>query len=129
MARKKREYLKPEQRLSIQLALEGRNWKEVAEAVNVTEQTIWNWRQDPYYISELITAQENILQETALRFNTYISAGFATLYRIARNENKEYDQKVQAEAAAKLIELPMMSVQKLKLLEHNRRELKFEDAD
>ena len=123
---KKRNYLTEKQRQAIQLALEGRKWSAIAEILEVTYKTVWEWRQTPLFQAELTLSQEAMLNETSLLFNTYISAGYATLYKIAVNKDEIYEHKLQAECAAKLVKLPMMGMEKLKVLEHNRRELNIE---
>lgn len=127
--RKKKTTLTAQQRQAIQLALEGRKWRDIAETLEITEQGLWEWRQNPLFIAELTISQENCLNETSLLFNTYVSAGFAGLFRISQNKNKEYDPKLELEASRLLVELPYSGIEKLKVIEHNRRELNMEDAN
>jgi hypothetical protein len=124
----KKAYLTQKQKQAIQLALEGRKWKDIAETLEITENTLWVWRQDPLFQTQLTVSQEAMLNETSLLFNTYVSAGFATLYRIATNKDKSYSAKLEYDAGCKLVELPFANIEKLKIIEHNRRELRLEDA-
>lgn len=126
---KKRIVLTQAQRQAIQLALEGRKWRDIAETVGITEKCLWEWRQDPLFQTELNISQEALLNETSILFNTYVSAGYATLYKIAVNKEKTYDAKLQAECARDLVSLPMLAMEKLKIIEHNRRELNLANAE
>jgi hypothetical protein len=122
MARKKRDTLTSQQHMAIQLALEGRKWSDIADTVGVSLDTTWRWRQDTLFRTQLTVSQEAILNETSLLFNTYVSAGYATLYRMAVNKNGEFDEKTQYESAIKLVELPFRNMEQLKVIEHNRME-------
>jgi hypothetical protein len=126
---KKRTTLTQKQRQAIQLALEGRKWTDIRETLELGESTLWEWRQNPLFQTELNISQEALLNETSLLFNTYVSAGYATLYKIAVNKENKYDAKLQAECARDLVSLPLLAMEKLRVIEHNRRELRMEDAD
>lgn len=128
MARKKRTTLTPLQREAIQLNIEGKTWKEITEILEVSRTAVWEWRKSPFFQAELTLTQEMVLNETASRFSHYVSMGYNVLAIMAKNENDKYDHKIQFEASCKLIEYPLMAIEKLKIIEHNRRELNLEDA-
>lgn len=127
MARKRRTVLTNIQREAIQLNVEGRLWKEIAEILEISESTLWNWRQNPLFQAELTLTQEQVLNETASRFSHYVSMGYNTLAKMSQNKENEFEQKIQFEASCKLVEYPLMAIEKLKIIEHNRRELNLED--
>jgi hypothetical protein len=122
----KRTKLNQSQLTAIALAVQGKKWSDIAREINVQDTTLWVWRQNELFVAELAKAQEKVFAEIARHFDTYVNAGYKVLYQIATDETA--DLKYRTDCATKLIELSMNCEQTLKLLEHNRRELKLEDA-
>ena len=61
-------------RAAYMLACEPMKYKEIAAKLNITEQTLWNYRQHPEFNREVgkISARENrmmIETQVAIRFN------------------------------------------------------------
>lgn len=67
MARPRRKYLTPEQRIAIEwLSLPkngGKTYEEIAEMCGVTDRTIRNWKQDELFVKELNKAIVRNTQE------------------------------------------------------------------
>lgn len=122
-----REQLTAKQIQAIQLVLQGRNWREIAKTVGVSEKCLWEWRQQSLFHSTLTVMAEIAIQETATLFSTYISTGFAKIYEIATTKDPYMDKRLVYDAAKSLVELPLAHIKTLKILEHNRKEMEWEN--
>ena len=65
-------------RAAYMLACEPLKYKDIAAKLNITEQTLWNYRQCPEFNREVgkISARENrmmIETQVAIRFNDFLS--------------------------------------------------------
>lgn len=72
--------LTPEQLTAIDLLTSGKNDTETAQAVNVTRQTVWAWRNDNYdFIAELNRRRADIWNSQTEKLRTLASQALGVL--------------------------------------------------
>ena len=72
--------------VAIRLALQGREWKAIAKELEVSENTIWYWRQNPEFQELLAETQEIIIKEVANNYGNYLTKAFQTQCEIMEDE-------------------------------------------
>ena len=92
--------LTPEQLTAIDLLTAGKNDTETAQAVNVTRQTVWAWRNDNYeFIAELNRRRADIWTAQTEKLRNLASQALGVLGADLENE----DPKLRQAAAVHIL--------------------------
>ena len=80
------------QRISLELLTsgEGMSYKEIAEAANVNEKTLWRWRNEPEYVE----FQEELKRLNDIRWQAAEDAARESAIRLCKEGNQKMVQFV-----------------------------------
>jgi len=87
--------LSPKQRKAIVLMARGMTITDVAKSVGVSEQTIYNWKTDEYFLEDLKDETREYLKECRTRLGSLSAPAIETLALLLSSEN----QTIQFKAA------------------------------
>ena len=60
--------LTPKQLRAIQLRVDGNSWEQISQQLEVTQRTIYNWRQHPDWEREIKERKESWIEEYEMKF-------------------------------------------------------------
>jgi hypothetical protein len=93
--------LPPQQMRAVSIKLTGIPWAKVAAKMEVSESTVWRWRQD-YPIDRMVEeAAADMLHSARIKVAAYVDVGLDALKRIAETS----DGKEGVDAAKALIDI------------------------
>lgn len=122
-----KEVLTEQKMEAIRLALGNKTWKSIAKTLNVDERTLWRWRHEDCFRKALVTAQEAVLNEICSGFVENVSISQETLRKMAKNDKREFDTRIQFESAVELYKMSIECKKNLNYFENFRREIELED--
>jgi hypothetical protein len=79
--------LSVKQKQSILLAMKGLSWVAISEQLNVSEQTLWVWRNSPEWIEEYNRCQELMFNEISQFGAELLANAFRSLYEIGQDKS------------------------------------------
>lgn len=108
------------QRLAVRLLAQGRTIREVARSLNVSEKTIWNYRQQPAVQKAIVQQQTQLIEEGGGQSVTSIPQAMTCLQQILNDPEARDSDRI---AASKAILGAANSFGERQLLERKLRDL------
>lgn len=79
--------LSVKQKQSILLAMKGLSWVAISKELNVSEQTLWVWRNLPEWIEEYNRCQELMFNEISQFSAEMLNSAFRSLHEIGQDKS------------------------------------------
>lgn len=108
------------QRLAVRLLAQGRTIREVSRALNVSEKTIWNYRQQPAVQKAIVQQQTQLIEEGGGQSVTSIPQAMTCLQEIINDPNARDSDRI---AASRAVLSAANSFGERQLLERKLRDL------
>lgn len=112
--------LTPTQVRVIFLVLEGKNWRSIANELQIGTTTLYKWRQEPVFRQVMLSCQENMLMEISSQVSKGINNAFIKLDDMIKQDKFE-DSKSKTEAIKTMWEMCLKTADYSKIIEDNRR--------
>ena len=104
----------------IALSLQGLTWNAIAVKLQVPKHVLNNWVRDIRFRAMQSATMEYLYSRLAHDHVAYVDTAFKSLSEMAANVEGDYSEKIQLEAASRLIELVHGNINIIKILEQNR---------
>lgn len=104
-----------QQKLAIELLLEGYLYKDIAKKVRCNVQSLRTWMRQDYFCEYLYKREQEKYKETCLFHFKYASEGFEKIRELATNGE---NQRIQLDAAKYLVQMTLSNIKTLDTLKN-----------